>query len=171
MRLIALCKKPLSRNKWYSIRWFHCGFLHIKKGRIIGHSCTGLSKRLVYYYGRNAISVSDRNITGEFVQFDTRGNCIGYSRRERPWKIIHYSRQGEYLGKSFIFLWFLVIHSPFPLFSPASATMHNIPHHRWIPYLIYNILLPNHLVRSIIEYIERVLSFCEQISNSFKRNC
>lgn len=163
MRLIAMRKKTSSRNKWYSVRWFHCGFLHIKKGRIIGHSCTGLGKRLVYYYGRNAISVSDRNIIGEFVQFDTRGNCIGYSRRERPWRVVHYNRQGECLGKSFIFLWFLVIHSAFPLFSPASATMRNIPHHRWIPYLVYHIILPSQLVRSIIEYIERMLKFCVHI--------
>lgn len=158
-----MSKKTASKSKWYSIRWFHCGFLHIKKGRIIGHSCTGLGKRLVYYYGRNAISVSDRNITGEFVQFDAQRNCIGYSRRERPWRVVHYNRQGECLGKSFIFLWFLVIHSKFPLFSPASATRHNIPHHRWIPYLVYNIILPSQLVRSIIDYIERILTFCAQI--------
>ena len=156
MRLIAMRKKTSSRNKWYSIRWFHCGFLHIKKCRIIGHSCTGLSNRLVYYYGRNPISVSDRNIIGEFVQFDTNGNCIGYSRRERPWRVVHYNRQGECLGKSFIFLWFLVIHSTFPLFSPASATRRNIPHHRWIPYLVYNIILPSQLVQSIICFIERM---------------
>lgn len=163
MRLIAMRKKTSSRNKWYSIRWFHCGFLHIKKGRIIGHSCTGLGKRLVYYYGRNAISVSDRNITGEFVQFDAHGNCVGYSRRERPWRVVHYNRQGECLGKSFVFLWFLVIHSTFPLFFPASATRRNIPHHRWIPYLVYNIILPSQLVRSIIDYVERVLMLLAQI--------
>ena len=163
-------KKPASRNRWYSIRWFHCGFLHIKKGRIIGHSCAGLGKRLVYCYGRNAISVSDRNITGEFVHFDAHGNCIGYSKQERPWRVVHYNRQGEYLGESFIFLWFLVIHSAFPLFSSASATRRNIPHHRWIPYLVYNIILPSQLVRSIIEYIERVLEFCAQIKQALKRN-
>ncbi len=163
MRLIAMRKKTSSRNKWYSIRWFHCGFLHIKKGRIIGHSCTGLGKRLVYYYGRNAISVSDRNITGEFVQFDAHGNCVGYSRRERPWRVVHYDRYGECLGKSFIFLWVLVVHSTYPLFSLASATRRNIPHHRWIPYLVYNIILPSQLVRNIIDYIERVLELCAQI--------
>ena len=163
MRLIAMSKETASSNKWYSIRWFHCGFLHIKKGRIIGHSCAGLGKRLVYYYGRNAISVSDRNITGDFVQFDDQRNCIGYSRCERPWRVVHYNRRGERLGKSLIFLWFLVIHSTFPLFSPASATRRNIPHHRRIPYLVYNIILPSQLVRSIIDYIERILTFCAQI--------
>ena len=163
MRLIAVSKETASSSKWYSIRWFHCGFLHIKRGRIIGHSCTGLGKRLVYYYGRNAISISDRNITGEFVQFDTQGNCIGYSRRDRPWRVVHYNRQGECLGKSFIFLWFLVIHSAFPLFSAASATRRNIPHHRWIPYLVYNIIMPSQLVHSIIDYIERILAFLVQV--------
>lgn len=156
-------KKPASKSRWYSIRWFHCGFLHIKKGRIIGHSYAGLSNRFVYCYGRNAVSISDRNITGEFVQFDTQGNCIGYSRRERPWRVVHYNRRGERLGQSLIFLWLLVIHSTFPLFSPASATRRNIPHHRWIPYLVYNIILPSQLVRSIIDYIERILTFFTQI--------
>ena len=163
-------EKSASRNRWYSIRWFHCGFLHIKKGRIIGHSCAGLGKRLVYYYGRNAISVSDQNITGEFVLFDTHGNCIGYSKRERPWRVVHYSRQGECLGKSIILLWILVVHSTFPLFSPSTATICNIPHHRWIPYLVYNIILPSQLVRSIIDYIERVLELLAQISHALKRN-
>ena len=156
-------KKTSARNKWYTIRWFHCGFLHIKKGRIIGHSYTGLPGRFVYCYGRNAVSISDRNITGEFVQYDTKGTCIGYSRRERPWKVVHYNRRGECLGKSFIFLWFLMIHSGFPLFSPASAIRRNIPHHSWIPYLVYHIILPSQLVRSIIDYIERVLAFLAQI--------
>ena len=156
-------KRPASKSKWYSIRWFCCGFLHVKKGRIIGHSYAGLTNRFVYCYGRNAVSISDRNITGEFVQYDTKGNCIGYSRRDRPWRVVHYNRQGECLGKSFIFLWFLVIHSVFPLFSPASATRRNIPHHRWIPYLVYNIILPSQLVRSIIDYIERILTFFAQI--------
>lgn len=152
-------KKQDSKSRWYSIRWFHCGFLHIKKGKIIGHSYAGLTNRFVYCYGRNAVSISDRNITGEFVQFDTQGNCIGYSRRERPWRVVHYNRQGECLGKSFIFLWFLVIHSVFPLFSLAPATKRNIPHQRWIPYLVYHIILPSQLVRSIINYVERVLAF------------
>lgn len=163
MQPIIMDRKTAEKNKWYSIRWFHCGFLHIKKGRIIGHSCTGLSKRLVYYYGRNAISVSDRNITGEFVQYDTKGNCIGYSRREWPWRIVHYDRWGKCLGKSFVFLWILIVHSGFPLFSPATASRRNIPHQRWIPYLVYNIILPSQLVRSIIDYIERVLEFFAQI--------
>jgi hypothetical protein len=163
-------EKAASRNKWYSIRWFHCGFLHIKKGRIIGHSCTGLGKRLVYYYGRNAISVSDRNITGEFVQFDAHGNCVGYSRRERPWRVVHYNHQGEYLGKSFIFLGFLVIHSAFPLFSPASAARRNIPHHRWIPYLVHNIILPSQLVHSIIDYTDRMRKFCAQIRKALTKS-
>lgn len=162
MQLIAMRKKLSSRNKWYSIRWFHCGFLHIKKFRIIGHSCTGLSKRLVYYYGRNAISISDRNITGEFVQYDTKGNCLGYSRRDRPWRIVHYDRWGKCLGNSVVILWILIVHSGFPLFSPASATRRNIPHHRWIPYLVYNIILPSQLVQSVVCFIERVLELWAQ---------
>ena len=164
MQQISMRKKPASKSRWYSIRWFHCGFLHIKKGRIIGHSCAGVSKRFVYYYGRNAISISDRNMIGEFVQYDTNGNCIGYSRRERPWRIVHYNRRGECLGKSFIFLWVLMVHSGFPFFSPASAIRCNIPHHRWIPYLVYHIILPSQLVRSIIDYIERVRTFLAQIT-------
>jgi hypothetical protein len=43
------------------------------------------------------------------------------------------------------------------------ATRRNIPHRRWIPYLVYHIILPSQLVRSIIDYIERVLAFCSQI--------
>ena len=162
-------KKPASKSRWYSIRWFHCGFLHIKKGRIIGHSYTGLPGRFVFCYGRNAVSISDRNITGEFVQYDTKGNYLGYSRLERPWRIVHYNRRGECLGKSNIFLWFLVVHSTFPLFSPDSATRRNIPHHRWIPYLMYHIILPSQLARSIIDYIERVREFCAQIRTAFKK--
>ena len=162
MQRISMRKKPASKSRWYSIRWFHCGFLHIKKFRIIGHSCTGLSKRLVYYYGRNAISISDRNITGEFVQYDTKGNCIGYSRHERPWRIVHYDRRGECLGKSFIFLWIFIVHSGFPLFSPASATRRNTPRYKLISYLVYNIILPSQMVQSVICFIERVLELWAQ---------
>ena len=71
--------------------------------------------------------------------------------------------------KSFIFLWVLMVHSGFPLFSPASAIRRNIPHHRWIPYLVYHIILPSQLVRSIIDYIERAREFCAQIRTAVKK--
>ena len=150
-------KKPASKSRWYSIRWFHCGFLHIKRGRIIGHSCTGSPKRLVYYRGRNAVSVSIPNFIGEFIHYDTNGNCIGYSRYECPWKIVHYSKCGDCLGRSIVFLWVLIIHSGFPVFSTTTGSRRNAPHYKWIPYLVCNILLPSELVQSIIRFVEGVL--------------
>ena len=153
-------KKTSARNKWYSIRWFNCGFLHVKKFRIIGHSCTGISRRLVYYGGREAISVSIPNIIGELVHYDTNGNCIAYSKRERPWKTTHYDRRGNYLGKSFVFLRIFIVHYGFPVFSIATASRRNLPKYKWIPYLVYNVILPSELVQSIIRFIGRMLELC-----------
>lgn len=147
----------------YSIKIPNWKIFHFRKGRKVGESRPTCFKGFAHYDRQNRpIGTSIRNFIGELNHYNNAGNCIGYSRRERPWRIVHYDRRGECLGKSFIFLWILIVHSGFPLFSPASATRRNIPYHRWIPYLVYNILLPSQLVRTIIDYIERVLELWAQ---------